>query len=158
MAICNMNILRRSFVEAILHDDDVMQHNVTFEELKSLISSAFIFGEDYHPSERDTAIIDGDHFVLSWKVLKSSTDTKALIQKYWFNSSINSQNFNQPNVAVAVLKILKVIFLSPMILNNAWKILTWEAHHCSSLIVHVKVRFELMPISGAAGSSSGYIF
>jgi len=55
-----MNILRRSFIGAILKDKDVSKLGVEFGELKKLIYSVFIFGGDYTPSDRDNEIIQSN--------------------------------------------------------------------------------------------------
>ncbi len=60
MTVCNMNILRRSFIGAILKDEDVSKLGVEFGELKKLIYSVFIFGGDYTPSDRDNEIIQSN--------------------------------------------------------------------------------------------------
>jgi len=58
LAICNMNILRRSFIEAILEDAGLKELNVGYEELKHIVFLVFIFGGDYQPTDRDNKIID----------------------------------------------------------------------------------------------------
>ena len=58
MVICNMNTLRRSFIEAIMNDDGIKKLEVSYSELKNIIFSVFILGGDYEPTERDTEIID----------------------------------------------------------------------------------------------------
>ena len=58
MAICNMNSLRKSFVEAILEDVGIKALEVHFDELKHIIFSVFIFGGDYQPTDRDNQIIE----------------------------------------------------------------------------------------------------
>ena len=58
MAICNMNILRKSFVEAILEDEGIKALDVHFDELKHIIIAVFIFGGDYNPTDRDNKIIE----------------------------------------------------------------------------------------------------
>ena len=60
MVICNMNTLRRSFIEAILKDDGIKKLGVTYSELKNIIFSVFIQGGDYEPTQRDTDIIDSE--------------------------------------------------------------------------------------------------
>jgi hypothetical protein len=71
MTVCNMNILRRSFIEAILDDEGVSKLGIEYGELKKLIYAVFIFGGDYTPSERDNEIIESnqkkkkDEFVFS---------------------------------------------------------------------------------------------
>ena len=58
MVICNMNTLRRSFMDAILSDEGIKQLGVSYSELKNIIFSVFILGGDYQPTERDNKIID----------------------------------------------------------------------------------------------------
>jgi hypothetical protein len=53
-----MNILRRSFIEAILEDAGVKELNVGYEELKHIVFLVFIFGGDYQPTDRDNKIIE----------------------------------------------------------------------------------------------------
>jgi hypothetical protein len=60
MTVCNMNILRRSFIGAILEDEGISKLGVEFGELKKLIYSVFIFGGDYTPSDRDNEIIQSN--------------------------------------------------------------------------------------------------
>ena len=60
MTVCNMNILRRSFIEAILKDEAISKLGVEFGELKKLIYSVFIFGGDYTPSDRDNKVIESN--------------------------------------------------------------------------------------------------
>lgn len=58
MVVCNMNTLRRSFIEAILSDEGIQALGVSYNELKNIIFSVFILGGDYIPTKRDTEIID----------------------------------------------------------------------------------------------------
>ena len=60
MVVCNMNTLRRSFIEAILSDEAIKGLGVTFNELKNIIFSVFILGGDYLPTDRDNQIIDSE--------------------------------------------------------------------------------------------------
>jgi len=60
MVVCNMNTLRRSFIEAILNDKAIQDLGVTFNELKNLIFSVFILGGDYQPTDRDNEVIDSE--------------------------------------------------------------------------------------------------
>ena len=72
LTVCNMNLLRRSFVEAVLQDEEVKKLGVEYQELKKIIFSVFIFGGDYQASERDTEIIDGtnDQFHDSFQIIQ----------------------------------------------------------------------------------------
>ena len=71
MVVCNMNTLRRSFIEAILSDDSMKSLGTSFNELKNIIFSVFILGGDYTPSKRDLEIIDSK---FTWVVTLSSME------------------------------------------------------------------------------------
>ena len=71
MVVCNMNTLRRSFIEAILSDDSMKSLGTSFNELKNIIFSVFILGGDYTPSKRDLEIIDSK---FTWIVTLSSME------------------------------------------------------------------------------------
>jgi hypothetical protein len=58
LAVCNMNLLRASFVEAMLSDEAVGSLGVEFRDLKNLIFSVFIYGGHYQPTDRDAEIIE----------------------------------------------------------------------------------------------------
>ncbi len=92
MTVCNMNILRRSFIGAILEDEGISKLGVEFGELKKLIYSVFIFGGDYTPSDRDNEIIQSNikhvysmfSYILSI-IQRSYFDAKIIANQYGLN-------------------------------------------------------------------------
>ena len=94
-----MNILRRSFIEAILEDAGVKELNVGYEELKHIVFLVFIFGGDYQPTDRDNKIIESKmmkdfylddavifrgYFTLQWDPINVIT-LNMLIRLMWSN-------------------------------------------------------------------------
>jgi len=57
-----MNTLRKSFVNAIIQDDNLVALNASFSEVKLIIYNMYIAGEDYELNAREKDILDGNLF------------------------------------------------------------------------------------------------
>jgi hypothetical protein len=56
--VCNMNTLRKSFIQSLIEDPALAAINVTFVELHKIVHLIFIAGEDYQLSEREKLIVE----------------------------------------------------------------------------------------------------
>ena len=57
VVVCNMNIMRRSFIISLLNDTKIRQ-KVDFAQLHSLIKDVFLSGEKTELSDDEQEIID----------------------------------------------------------------------------------------------------
>ena len=66
VVICNMNTLRRSFIQSLVQDEKLKSFNVTFGELKKIVHLLFIEGEELQLTVRETEVIESKlrHFIV----------------------------------------------------------------------------------------------
>ena len=57
MVVCNLNILRRSFINSLLNETEIGQ-NVDFVQLRSLIDNFFLSGGNIELSNEEQDIIN----------------------------------------------------------------------------------------------------
>ena len=79
VVVCNMNTLRRSFIQSLVKDEKLKSVNVTYSELKKIVQLVFIEGEDLQLTPRENEVIDSKPTISTVFTIIKVHDTKIFL-------------------------------------------------------------------------------